>query len=133
MGAKKVVTPQPGQGIPAVVDPNKSLTASNKAEAAADALTLKAAIAAKAANEQEHKDQVQTDAEAAIIADQEKEAEANERFAAIDSDMALIYQLMDDHGVDTLFENSNQEYFTALDRAVLSEGGDVSRVKTHTL
>ena len=45
---------------------------------------------------------------------------------------ALHHQLMDQHNVDTLHENSKGEYFTSLNLAINSEDGVKDRVKTHT-
>jgi len=134
MGRRKktVATPVAGQGIPAVVDPNKARTESDKAEAQADANVLKEQADNKAAVENEHKEAVQEDLQNQVDADAQNEQEADERFENLESNMEEVYGIMTALGVAELYENSKGEYFTNLNLAIDSEGGKADRVKTYS-
>ena len=132
MAKKKVVIVQPGQGIPAVVDPNPARTASDIAESISDTEITNQQIANKQLSEQAHADQVQDDAQAQIDQNATKEAAADDAAENHESDMEVINGLMVQLGVDELFENSKAEYFTSFNLAVNSEGGKESRIRTHT-
>jgi hypothetical protein len=132
MAGPKKVKAVPGQGIPAAVDPNKAVTASNEAEAQSDAEVLAEQTSEKQASEQEFKDRVQDNVDAEQSADEVKESAADAAFAALPDSSATAAELMDKLEVDELHENSNGEFFTAIDRAIHSEGGKAHRVKTHT-
>ncbi|WP_442795317.1 hypothetical protein [Pelobium manganitolerans] len=131
MGKAKKVTAVPGQGIPAVVDPNPARSASDEAEVKAEETANAEKAAEKQVNEQAHQEAVQADIEAQQQAQKAKEAQANEAFENLEERPALVTQLMDQHGVDELFENSKGEYFLEKHLAVNSEGGTQGRVKTH--
>lgn len=145
MAKKKVVTVVPGQGIPAVVDPNPARTLSDAAEDAVtantigDAAALQAMVGVdgnqaalnKAADEQAHADEVQDNAQDQLDQHEADETAADEAFDQLEDNTELVQQIMADHSVSTLYENSKGEYFLVLNLALNSEGGNKDRVKTH--
>lgn len=131
MEGRKKVTAVQGQGIPAAVDPNKARTASDISEETATTEATEQAAAEKQEHEQEHKDKVAEEFEAEQVADEMKEAAADEAFENLEERPSLVSTLMDQHSVDQLFENSKGEYFLDISLAVGSEGGKKERVKTH--
>jgi len=132
MARTKIVKPLPGQGIPEVVDTNPARTASDVAEGNAEVLEKKEITQDNLEQGQAYLDRVQTNADEQIQLNQDEQDAANLAAETNVSDMDLINSLMDQLGVDTLHENSSQEYFTNLNLAINSEGGVKDRVKTHT-